>query len=471
VLFPTVEYALFFLGAFAASWALARRLALHKAFLLAASYAFYGFWDWRFLPVLLGLSLLAALVAQALELDVPARLRKGVLATGVTASLATLALFKYLGFGASALVALARALGLEPPAARLPEIALPVGISFFAFHAISLMVDAYRRRIPVAVKVLDALLYVAFFPQLVAGPILRAASFLPALAVERDPSRLELTRGLSRLAVGLVKKVFVAQVLASALVDPVFEAPAAHGALEALVAVYAYAVQIYCDFSGYSDMAIGSALLLGYAIPENFRAPYRADSPQDFWRRWHLSLSTWLRDYLFIPLGGSRGTPERTAVALAITMLLGGLWHGAAWTFVAWGAFHGAGLVVHRAWQQLPLAKALQASRAWSVVSVVVTFHFVCLGWVLFRAPSVGVATELLRVIASGAPGGVTAGLLLLVFVALATQWLPAHLGPAWTARLERVPVAVQGAAFAVLLLALDALGPRGVAPFIYFRF
>lgn len=471
VLFPTVEYALFFLGAFAASWALARRLALHKAFLLVASYAFYGFWDWRFLPVLLGLSLLATFVAQALELEGSPRLRKLVLATGVTASLATLALFKYLGFGASALLALARTLGLEPSVSRLPEVALPVGISFFAFHAISLMVDAYRRRIPVRVEVLDALLYVAFFPQLVAGPILRAASFLPALAVERDPSRLELTRGLSRLAVGLVKKVFVAQLLASALVDPVFEAPSAHGALGALLAVYAYAVQIYCDFSGYSDMAIGSALLLGYAIPENFRAPYRADSPQDFWRRWHLSLSSWLRDYLFIPLGGSRGTPERTAVALAITMLLGGLWHGAAWTFVAWGAFHGAGLVAHRAWRQLPLVERLDRSRVWQVISVVLTFHFVCLGWVLFRAPSVGVATELFRVIGSGAPGGVAVALALLVFVSLASQWLPEGTGPSWTARLERVPVALQGAGFALLLVALDALGPRGIAPFIYFRF
>ncbi len=471
VLFPTVEYALFFLGAFAVSWALARRLVAHKAFLLFASYAFYGFWDWRFLPVLLGLSLLAALVAQALELETSPRLRTGVLACGVTASLVTLALFKYLGFGGSALLALAAWLGLELGPARLPEVALPVGISFFAFHAISLMADAYRRRITVRVKVLDALLYVAFFPQLVAGPILRAASFLPALATPRDPSRLELTAGLTRIAVGLIKKVFVAQVLASALVDPVFEAPAAHGAVAAWLAVYAYAVQIYCDFSGYSDIAIGSALLLGYRIPENFRAPYTADSPRDFWRRWHLSLSTWLRDYLFIPLGGSRGSAERTAAALAVTMLLGGLWHGAAWTFVAWGAFHGAGLVLHRAWEELPLARALATRRAWRIASVVLTFHFVCAGWVLFRAPSVAVATELFGVIARGAPGGVTVALAGLIALSLASQWIPEGRVEAWRAGLARLPPAVQGAAFAVLLVALDALGPRGVAPFIYFQF
>lgn len=471
MLFPTVDYALFFLVAFAASWALAKRLVAHKGFLLAASYVFYGAWDWRFLPLLLGLSLQAAWLAQALELDLAPRARRALLALGVTASLATLALFKYLAFGLGAVVAAAEALGLSLPTARVPEVALPVGISFFTFHAISLLVDAYRRRIPVPVRTLDALLYVAFFPQLVAGPILRAASFLPALATPRDPANVSLTDGLWRLAVGLVKKVFVAQVLATALVDPVFENPGAHGGLEVLLAVYAYAVQIYCDFSGYSDLAIGSALLLGYVIPENFRAPYVADSPREFWRRWHLSLSTWLRDYLFIPLGGSRGTAARTAAALFLTMLLGGLWHGAAWTFVVWGAFHGAWLVLHRIWSGTSLARALAGRLAWRVVATVGTFHLVCLGWVLFRAPTLAVAGDVLSTISQGTSGPVRLSLVVVVALSLASQWVPDAVESAWRARLARLPAPVQGAAFAGLVVLLDALGPRGVAPFIYFQF
>ena len=221
----------------------------------------------------------------------------------------------------------------------------------------------------------------------------------------RDPSNIDAPLALQRLGFGLFKKVVLAQLLASALVDPVFEAPGEHSSLEVLLGVYGYAAQIFCDFSGYTDMAIGSAALLGYAMPENFDAPYAATSPQDFWRRWHISLSSWLRDYLFIPLGGSRGGPARTAAALGLTMVLGGLWHGAAWTFVAWGAFHGVGLISHRAWAAWPAVKGLRLGRAWRLLAPVLTFHFVCAGWVLFRAPTLGTALEVLTSIVRGAKG------------------------------------------------------------------
>ena len=390
---------------------------------------------------------------------------------GVSAVLITLALFKYLGFGVSVAVLASDVMGWPLGSPKLPEVALPVGISFFTFHAISLMVDAWRRRIPVRVRVLDALLYVAFFPQLVAGPILRAATFLPALATPRDPSNIDLPLALQRLGLGLFKKVVLAQLLASALVDPVFEAPGEHSSLEVLLGIYGYAAQIFCDFSGYTDMAIGSAALLGYAMPENFDAPYSAKSPQDFWRRWHISLSSWLRDYLFIPLGGSKGSPARTAAALGLTMVLGGLWHGAAWTFVAWGALHAAGLMLHRLWAAWPAAKQLRGSTSWSVVAQVLTFHFVCAGWVLFRAPSLTTAGEVLWALTRGAGGPVPFWVAGVVVVALLSSLLSADGLVSARARFSRLPLAVQGAAFALLVVLLDALGPRGVAPFIYFQF
>jgi alginate O-acetyltransferase complex protein AlgI len=474
VLFPTVEYGLFFLVAFAAAWALRRQLVAHKAFLLAASYAFYAFWDWRFLPVLVGLSLLAALVAQALEVAEDGAQRKLILSVGVAASLFSLALFKYLAFGAATVLAFGDWLGLPPAEVRLPDVGLPVGISFFAFHAISLMVDTYRRRIPVPVRLLDALLYVAFFPQLVAGPILRAASFLPELAKERDAERIEVARALQLIALGLTKKVLIANVLAGRLVDPVFESTAGRSGLEVLLAIYGYAAQIYCDFSGYTDIALGSALLLGYTIPQNFDAPYTATSPQDFWRRWHISLSSWLRDYLFIPLGGSKHGPLRTALALALTMVLGGLWHGAAWTFVIWGAFHAVGLIAHRAWASWrePAVVALRETKWFGALAQLFTFHFVCAGWVLFRAPSLSVAGEVFTALGqSGALKSVGGTVLLALGLGLLGQRLSEGALARVRGAFARLPIAAQGLAFALAVLALDVLGPRGIAPFIYFRF
>lgn len=471
MLFPTVEYALFFLCAFVGAWGLTRRLTAHKWFLLLGSWAFYSFWDWRYLPVLLGLSIAAAFVAQAIEATPDHRARKVMLGVGITAVLLTLAFFKYLAFGTSAVVSVLASLGLDVTVPRLPELALPVGISFFTFHAISLMVDVYRRKVPVKVTVLDALLYVAFFPQLVAGPILRASTFLPALEEPRDPERIDTAQALQRIAFGLFKKVVLAQLLATVLVDRVFEAPAEHTNLEVLLAIYGYAAQIYCDFSGYTDMALGSAALLGYQLPENFDAPYAARSPQDFWRRWHISLSSWLRDYLFIPLGGSKHGPWRTSFALALTMVLGGLWHGAAWNFVAWGAFHGLGLIIHRAWSGVSSLRRFRESTLWAGFAPVLTFHFVCAGWVLFRAPTLGTAGELFSALGRMATAPTPFWVSALVSVSLLASLVSAKELAAVATRFAKWPLPVQGAAFAVLVVLLDALGPRGVAPFIYFQF
>ena len=475
MLFPTADYGLFFLIVFVASWSLRRWLRAHHGFLLAASYAFYAFADWRSLPLLVGLSVFAALVARSLQRLTRPSVRKGLVSLGVTVALGTLALLKYLGLLVAFAISALQAMGVTPPVIRLPEMGLPVGISFFVFHAISLMVDAYRRRIAVPVRLLDALLYMAFFPQLVAGPILRASGFLPQLTTAPDDTRIEASRAIGLIIWGLVKKVVIASFLATHLVDPVFESPAQHGGLEAVLAMYGYAGQIFCDFSGYTDVAIGSALLLGYRFPENFWAPGLADSPQDFWRRWHLSLSTWLRDYLFISLGGSRRGRARTLLNLALTMVLGGLWHGAAWTFVLWGALHGAGLIAHRLWAASTLSplRRLRAWGPWRIISVVATFQFVCFCWVLFRSTSASAALELFEAMAQPWVLGpwLSPALVIAVVAGALSQMVPPGRLSGVRVLFERMPLTAQGVLLALAILGLEAMAPRGIAPFIYFRF
>jgi alginate O-acetyltransferase complex protein AlgI len=472
MLFPTVDYVIFFLVIFTIAWTLRRPLWLHKVLLLGASYVFYGYWDWRFVPLLAGISLFAAVIALLLQRTDQARIRKLLIGFGVAACLVTLGFFKYRGF---AMVQLAQGLARLGVAwsPRVPEVALPVGISFFVFHAISLMVDAYRRTLPVKVKIIDALLYVAFFPQLVAGPILRASQFMPQLARPRDPGDIDATRALELIVLGLVKKVLVANFLATHLVDAVFDAPAGRSGLQMLLGVYGYAAQIYGDFSGYTDIAIGSALLLGYKFPENFDRPYISASPQEFWRRWHLSLSGWLRDYLYISLGGSRGSPWRTSLNLFLTMVLGGLWHGAAWTFVAWGALHGGALVLHRLWSGVGALERLRESTAWLWMARLLTFHFVCAGWILFRAPTFSGAVAVARGIFSPWHVGpwLSPALLLALAAGIVAQYLPEATTDRVRGAFARLPLPVQGAAFSLCVLLIETFGPSGIAPFIYFQF
>lgn len=346
MIFPTVEFAVFFAVVLPLSWLLMPHATAWKLFILAASYFFYAYADVRFVLLLLLSTAINQTAAKLL-----ARWRDGrILATALVMDLGLLGWFKYYGFFALQIDNTLADLGLKTPLPLL-QITLPVGISFFTFQAMSYVIDVWRGRVE-PTSTIDFAVYESFFPHLVAGPIVRASEFLPQLSGPRDPRRVPVTAAVFLIVGGLFKKVVLADLLATRLVDPVWATPGQHSSAEVLAAVYGYAVQIYCDFSAYSEIAIGLALLLGFRFPDNFNRPYSAVSLQDFWRRWHMTLSRWLRDYLYVPLGGSRRGRRRTYSNLLITMVLGGLWHGAAWTFVLWGSMHGAGLAVERRWQE-----------------------------------------------------------------------------------------------------------------------
>lgn len=471
MLFPTPEYACFFVLAFIGSWLLARWPAWHRLFLLLASYSFYGLWNWRFVPLLFGVSAFATGIAMLLQRTQSKGLRRALVTLAVLGLLSVLAIFKYLSFALATVAALFATLGARVEIS-VPELALPVGLSFFAFHGISLVVDSQRKQMSEQVTFVGGLLYVAFFPQLVAGPIARANQLLPQFT--KPPHEgLDVAGAALLFARGLMKKALIANALAEHVVNPFYLAPQSAVSADAVLALYGYAVQIYCDFSGYTDMAIASAALLGYQLPQNFAAPYTAHSLRDFWRRWHMTLSRWLREYLYIPLGGSRNGRARTALALFITMTLGGLWHGAGMGFVLWGMSHGAMLVAERAWStsSTPWVTRLRKSAGWRPLGWFLTFHFVCLTWVLFRSPSIDVAWEALRALVRPGRASLTGVATVLVLASLATQWIPSTWWERVAERWSKLPIAAQGAGVALVVLFVDALGPSGLWPFIYFQF
>jgi alginate O-acetyltransferase complex protein AlgI len=437
-----------------------------RPFILVASYAFYGWVDWRWVLLLIGSSVVNTVAAQVIARTPSQVVRKRALIAAIVFDLGLLCTFKYLGFFVSEVDGSLDSIGLGSPL-PLVQIVLPIGISFFTFQAISYVADVHRGETRAA-SLMDVAILQAFFPHLVAGPIVRANELLPQLRTPRDPRAVLAGPGLVLIAGGLVKKTVVADELARRVVDPVYNDPAAHSGAELALAFYAFAAQIYCDFSGYTDMAIGLALLLGYQLPQNFNRPYAALSLQDFWRRWHMTLSRWLRDYLYIPLGGNRGGPRKTYRNLMLTMLLGGLWHGAAWTFVIWGGIHGGALAAER-W----LRERWGGIRVPHWLAWLVTFHVVCIAWVFFRAPDLSTAFELLGGIGLSGPSPlVTAPMVFLVLAAVAVQALP----PGWWRRAEAWvvarPVAAQGVGFGLLLVVADAaVGQQGVAPFIYYQF
>ena len=466
VSFPTIEFAAFFVVVFILSWSLMPHPRAWRPFILVASYLFYGWVDWRWVLLLVGSSLVNTVAAQVIARSPSQRTRKQALIAAVAFDLGLLCTFKYLGFFVSQMDDALNSIGLGSPL-PLVQIVLPIGISFFTFQAISYVVDVYRGETKAA-SLGDVAILQAFFPHLVAGPIVRANELLPQLRTPRDPREVLAGPGLFLIVGGVIKKTVVADELARNLVDPVFNDPKAHSGLEALMAIYGFAAQIYCDFSGYTDMAIGLALLLGFQLPQNFNRPYLALSLQDFWRRWHISLSTWLRDYLYIPLGGSRHGRRKTYRNLMITMLLGGLWHGASWTFMIWGGIHGGALSIERWGRERLPGFRLPRWLAWFVI-----FNVVCLAWVFFRSPDLATAFDMLgRVGAAGPAPLVTLPMVFLTVAAIAVQSVPRDFWRRAEAWLVARPVAPQGVALGLMLVVADAaVGQQGVAPFIYFQF
>jgi alginate O-acetyltransferase complex protein AlgI len=438
-------------------YAFADRRTVRTSLLITASLIFYGWWDPRFVPLLVGLALanwgLARLYA--------AGRGRFWLDLGIALNLATLALFKYVNF------LLANLLGMAGYAAPHLDVILPLGISFFVFQKISYLIDLRRGAGPIY-ALGDFCLFVFFFPQLIAGPIVRHNEIIPQFALSpRRPEMWEnLARGLMLFIVGLLKKVALADTLAPN-VDALFAKAAAGTPLnftEGWAAAIGFALQIYFDFSGYSDMAIGLARMFGFRLPVNFDAPYRAQSIRDFWRRWHMTLSRFLRDYLYIPLGGNRSSGGRQALNVVLTMLLGGLWHGANWTFVAWGGLHGIALAVNGAW----------ARRRWHLprpVGWALTTLFVLIGWVLFRAPDFGTAAHVLQAMAGlDGFGRVHWDNRAVVAVGAAIALLGVTSQEAMLARLRPTSWAASAAAFGLVWVLL-AIGGRLQHEFIYFQF
>jgi alginate O-acetyltransferase complex protein AlgI len=466
MLFTTAKFLGFFLVAFSVYWLLGRH-RWRLVWLTAASAFFYACWKWQFLFLILGSTSVDYFVA--LLLPRMARSdggRKLLVMASVTINLSILGYFKYAAFLLDSATEVAHWMGWSVPAHTIAAF-LPLGISFYTFEAISYVVDVYRGKTQPMRNPLDYAVYIMFFPHLVAGPIVRPHEFLPQLERRKRFDWPRFQAGVQLFLLGLFKKSVIADHVALTI-DPVFAKPGDFSSTTLWLAVLGYAIQIYCDFSGYTDMALGLAHTLGFKLPNNFNAPYVASSPADFWRRWHISLSRWLRDYLYIPLGGNRKGPTRTMVNLFLTMLLGGLWHGANWTFVVWGAYHGMLLAIQRL---IPKSWDHPALRP---LGMLVTFLLVCVGWVFFRAQTLGEAWIILRglvVPTAGSELGGDGPLLVMtcVIVTLIGQALgQLHGSPRL---LFRTPAVLAGTVMALMLTLALILTPGDGKVFIYFNF
>ncbi len=470
MLFPTLDFGLFFLPVLILVWTLGQASnEWRKIILVLASWIFYGAWDWRFVALLIASAAINWLLALAIQRRLAAD--AGVqpwLALGVIANLAILGFFKYFGFFLEELAPILVAAGFGRDLPVL-DVVLPVGISFFTFQGMSYLIDIARGKTAPA-SFLDLVLLMSFFPHLVAGPIVRASHLVPQFQAVPRLSRAMVAGGLILILWGLFKKTVIASELATRLVDPAFFDPAAQTGPDLVAAAYGYAVQIYCDFSAYSDMAVGLAALLGYRFPRNFDQPYRAASLQDFWRRWHISLSSWLRDYLYISLGGNRGGLFFICRNLFLTMILGGLWHGAKWTFLIWGALHGGVLAIERLWRDL---RPAGLPRLPTPLAVLLIFHIVVVGWIFFRADDLAGALAYLAELAAFRPGVALAGPLMcgLIGLGMAIHFTPPGLFAGLTRRVAAWPAPLLGVAVAAAVLIIDALRFEGVAAFIYYQF
>ena len=471
MVFNSLEFAVFLPVVLLVYWRLSHKS--QNRILLVASYLFYGWWDYRFLSLLLISTSIDYFVGLRLEETDDEKRRKFLLLASVAANLGILGFFKYFNFFVDSAAEVMKTLGLNPDAPTL-RIILPVGISFYTFQSMSYGFDVYRRRIPATKNFFDFALFVAYFPQLVAGPIERAQNLMPQIVRPRvGPDRKQVASALVLILLGLFKKVAIADVMAP-IADAAFNAPSGSSSLTLLVGLYAFALQIYGDFSGYTDIGRGASRLMGIELMENFNQPYLSRNITSFWRTWHISLSNWLHDYLYIPLGGNRKGRFNTYRNLMIVMLLGGLWHGAAWTFVIWGGLHGIYLSVHRAFgKYAPRGYQGRFNFRRDLLPVLITFHLVVFAWVFFRAESVAGALGYLDGLFSLQPGFTNRDHLVLfagaalciAFLDIAQRNAAQH-----EVTLQWQPF-WQGIAYGSLVLALIVFSGGALTPFIYFQF
>lgn len=482
MIFPTFTFACFFLAVFAGFWYVFRRKTDRKVFLIAASYLFYAAWDWRFCILLLFSTTINYSFGYLVGINKDHLWRKLFMVLSVIANVLLLGFFKYYTTFATHVNALVRYFSSADASASasfaLPVISvlLPVGISFYTFKGMSYVFDVYLCKMPPVKSFADIMLYISFFPQLASGPIVHANDFIPqidpALAAGIEPGSrpIRFDRASALIVSGLFKKMVAANFISTLLVDPVLADPSLFNALEVFLATVGYSAVIYADFSGYSDLAIGIALLLGFSTPDNFNRPYISFSITDFWRRWHITFSSWLRDYLYFAFGGSRFGIGRTLFALIATMALGGLWHGASFTFVLWGLMQGIGLAAERLFGY----GRKRSTTPWkAALQIAGTFCFITLSWAVFRAPGTDYLETLFVSFGNlSIPRSISLPVpVFLIILVIAVQFIPQSFRKismrCWTS----IPVAGKGIALGLFFALLTVIGMSGIAPFIYFQF
>jgi alginate O-acetyltransferase complex protein AlgI len=472
--FHSLDYLVFLALVLSGYWLLARHALLRLSLVVLASCVFYMAWQPAYIVLLLTSCLLDYSVGLAMARARGPRSKRAWLLLSLSGNLGLLGTFKYYNFFAVATADMLALFGLHLHPSRL-DVLLPIGISFYTFESLSYTIDVYRGRLEPIRNFLKFAFFLTFFPHLVAGPIVRASDFLPQL--DRRPwlAPQAVGDGLFLIATGMIKKVAFADYLAINLVDRVFDDPSAYTAPEVLLALYAYTLQIYCDFSGYTDVARGSAMLFGLKLPENFSRPYQAASPAEFWRRWHMTLSTWLRDYLYYPLGGSQVAPARAYFNLGLTMFLIGLWHGAAWTFVVYGLLQAAAMLSHRYLYRRSGRTGETVDEPWlRALKVVGTLHFVVLSRIFFRSSNLHNARDIGAQLLHGSKasiGHLSVGVLFVLVLGYAAHYTPSRWFEGIQQRFTLLPAPVQGALLAVVGGGLMLVASEDVVPYIYFQF
>ena len=475
MLFNSLDYILFLGIAIAGFWLLARHAQLRIIFVFVASCLFYMAWHPAYIVLILGSTLVDYVVGLRIHATNNAKARKRWLIVSLVSNLGLLGLFKYFNFASQATAdVLGLFFGVEIATPPFLDVLLPVGISFYTFQTLSYTIDIYRRKLEPTRNFFQFAFFVTYFPQLVAGPIVRASQLLPQLRRKITLRDEQVTRGLFLIATGMVKKVVIADYLSVNLVDRVFDQPDLYSAAEVVIALYGFTMQIYCDFSGYTDVARGSAKLMGLELPENFDRPYQSASPAEFWRRWHITLSTWLRDYLYFPLGGSRVGPLRAYWNLWLTMFLIGIWHGASWTFVVYAILQSMAMVIHRFFYRRS-GRTGDTVDSWQIHAFKVfwALQFVVFSRILFRATSLQNAVDVTTRLGSGtfSVAQISLGIWAMLFLTFAAHYTPKRWFESIELGFKSMPAPAQGVALAALGFILSVVATSEVVPYIYFQF